>query len=49
MTLARTGKTFKVTQSTQFLADDRETVDEALQEILLVYMIQGTIKSVIRL
>ncbi|KYG90866.1 peptide chain release factor 3 [Metasolibacillus sp. FSL K6-0083] len=30
MTLARTGKSFKVTQSTQFLADDRETVDEAV-------------------
>lgn len=30
ITLARTGKTFKVTQSTQFLADDRETVDTAV-------------------
>ncbi len=30
MTLSRTGKSFKVTQSTQFLADDRETVDEAV-------------------
>lgn len=30
MTLARTGKSFKVTQSTQFLADDRETVNEAV-------------------
>jgi len=30
MTLARTGKSFKVTQSTQFLADDRETVDVAV-------------------
>ncbi|MEK4484913.1 peptide chain release factor 3 [Psychrobacillus sp. FSL H8-0484] len=30
VTLARTGKTFKVTQSTQFLADDRETVDIAV-------------------
>lgn len=28
--LARTGKSFKVSQSTQFLADDRETVDEAV-------------------
>lgn len=30
ITLARTSKTFKVTQSTQFLADDRETVDTAV-------------------
>ncbi|CEA02298.1 Peptide chain release factor 3 [Metalysinibacillus saudimassiliensis] len=30
MTLSRTGKSFKVTQSTQFLADDRETVDKAV-------------------
>ena len=30
VTLSRTGKTFKVSQSTQFLADDRETVDEAV-------------------
>lgn len=30
VTLARTEKTFKVSQSTQFLADDRETVDEAV-------------------
>ena len=30
VTLARTGKTFKVTQSTQFLADDRETVNTAV-------------------
>jgi len=30
ITLARTGKTFKVTQSTQFLADDRETVETAV-------------------
>lgn len=30
VTLARTGKTFKLTQSTQFLADDRETVNEAV-------------------
>lgn len=30
ITLSRTGKTFKVSQSTQFLADDRETVDEAV-------------------
>ncbi|TQR20191.1 peptide chain release factor 3 [Psychrobacillus vulpis] len=30
VTLARTGKNFKVTQSTQFLADDRETVDVAV-------------------
>ena len=30
MTLARTGKSFKVTQSTQFLADDRETVEVAV-------------------
>ncbi|MEK5146371.1 MULTISPECIES: peptide chain release factor 3 [Psychrobacillus] len=30
VTLARTGKTFKVTQSTQFLADDRETVETAV-------------------
>lgn len=30
MTLSRTGKSFKVTQSTQFLADDRETVNEAV-------------------
>ncbi|WP_342470065.1 peptide chain release factor 3 [Ureibacillus sp. FSL K6-3587] len=30
VTLARTGKTFKVTQSTQFLAETRETVDEAV-------------------
>ena len=30
MTLARTGKSFKVTQSTQFLADDRETVETAV-------------------
>lgn len=30
VTLARTGKNFKVTQSTQFLADDRETVESAV-------------------
>jgi peptide chain release factor 3 len=30
ITLSRTGKTFKVTQSTQFLAESRETVDEAV-------------------
>ncbi|MFF3100747.1 peptide chain release factor 3 [Viridibacillus arvi] len=30
MTLSRTNKSFKVTQSTQFLADDRETVDKAV-------------------
>lgn len=30
VTLSRTGKSFKLTQSTQFLADDRETVDEAV-------------------
>src|SRR6185312_4698919 len=30
VTLARTGKNFKVTQSTQFLADDRETVETAV-------------------
>lgn len=30
VTLARTGKSFKLTQTTQFLADDRETVDEAV-------------------
>ncbi|WP_016838255.1 peptide chain release factor 3 [Ureibacillus thermosphaericus] len=30
VTLARTGKTFKVTQSTQFLAETRETVGEAV-------------------
>ncbi|WP_102692849.1 peptide chain release factor 3 [Rummeliibacillus pycnus] len=30
VTLTRTNKSFKVTQSTQFLADDRETVDEAV-------------------
>ncbi|AQQ53881.1 peptide chain release factor 3 [Planococcus lenghuensis] len=30
VTLARTGKSFKVAQSTQFLADDRETVAEAV-------------------
>lgn len=30
ITLNRTGKTFKVTQATTFLADDRETADEAV-------------------
>lgn len=30
VTLCRTGKSFKVSQSTQFLADDRETVDVAV-------------------
>jgi peptide chain release factor 3 len=30
VTLARTGKTLKLSQSTQFLADDRSTVDEAV-------------------
>ena len=30
VTLARTGKSYKVAQSTQFLADDRETVAEAV-------------------
>lgn len=30
ITLARTGKSFKVSSSTQFLADDRETVDTAV-------------------
>lgn len=30
VTLARTGKTFKLTQSTQFLADERETVETAV-------------------
>ncbi|MBO2534372.1 peptide chain release factor 3 [Rummeliibacillus suwonensis] len=30
VTLTRTNKSFKVTQSTRFLADDRETVDEAV-------------------
>jgi peptide chain release factor 3 len=30
VTLARTGKSFKLSQTTQFLADDRETVTEAV-------------------
>ncbi|WP_019413321.1 peptide chain release factor 3 [Paenisporosarcina sp. TG20] len=30
VTLSRTGKTFKLSQSTQFLADDRETVEMAV-------------------
>src|SRR5690606_32082111 len=30
VTLSRTGKTSKVSQSTQFLADDRSTVNEAV-------------------
>ena len=34
VTLTRTGKSIKVTQSTQFLADDRETVETLLLEIL---------------
>src|SRR5690606_953205 len=38
VTLARTGKTIKLSQSTQFLADDRETVDTAVSgDIIGVY------------
>lgn len=49
VTLARTGKSFKLTNSTQFLADDRETVDEAVAGDIIglhdtgVYQIGDTI------
>lgn len=37
----------KITRSTSFMADDKETVNHAVAEILLVYTIQVIIKSVI--
>ncbi|WP_046175218.1 peptide chain release factor 3 [Domibacillus indicus] len=42
VTLARTGKTTKVSQSTQFLADDRSTVNEAVSGDIIGLYDTGT-------
>ena len=42
LTLARTGKSFKVSQSTQFLADDRETVNTAVAGDIIGLYDSGT-------
>ncbi|WAA11139.1 peptide chain release factor 3 [Fervidibacillus albus] len=42
VTLARTGRTSKVTQSTQFLADDRSTVEEAVSGDIIGLYDTGT-------
>jgi len=42
VTLARTGKSIKLSQSTQFLADDRETVDEAVSGDIIGLYDTGT-------
>jgi peptide chain release factor 3 len=42
MKLARTGKQFKVTQSTQFLAEERETVNEAVAGDIIGFYDTGT-------
>ena len=43
VTLQRTSKT-KITRSTSFMADDKETVNHAVAGTSLVYMIQVIIK-----
>lgn len=42
VTLARTGKTMKLSQSTQFLADDRSTVEEAVSGDIIGLYDTGT-------
>jgi peptide chain release factor 3 len=42
VTLARTGKSMKLSQSTQFLADDRETVEEAVSGDIIGLYDTGT-------
>ncbi|MDF2558085.1 MAG: peptide chain release factor 3 [Bacillales bacterium] len=42
MKLSRTGKQFKVTQSTQFLAEERETVNEAVAGDIIGFYDTGT-------
>ena len=42
VTLARTGKSMKLSQSTQFLADDRETVNEAVSGDIIGLYDTGT-------
>lgn len=47
VTLQRTEKNKKITRSTSFMADDKETVNHAVAETLLVYMTLVTIKLAI--